>query len=108
MKTGAVQQCIAEIVAKAKELREAFGDEPRARTLEWAAGKVEQALRDENAKILGNLTNDFNFNQKPRPPVVLPVHPTNTLTGTPTRQTTTKTKNPRTGCGKRRHAQGKC
>jgi len=38
----------------------------------------------ENEKILGNLTNDFNFNQSPRPPVVLPVHPQTTLTGTPT------------------------
>jgi phospholipase C len=37
----------------------------------------------ENAKILGNLVNDFNFNQNPRPPVVLPVHPKTTLTGTP-------------------------
>ena len=52
MKTGAIQRCIAEIVAKAKEFREAFGDEPRARTLEWAAGKVEQALRDESDQLL--------------------------------------------------------
>ena len=52
MKRGAIQQCIAEIVAKAKELREAFGDEPRARSLEWAAGKVEQALRDESDQLL--------------------------------------------------------
>jgi phospholipase C len=29
----------------------------------------------ENASILGNLVNDFNFNQKPRPPMILPVHP---------------------------------
>ena len=27
-------------------------DEPRARTLEWAAGKVEQALRDESDQLL--------------------------------------------------------
>ena len=52
MRTGAIQQCIAVIVAKAKEFREAFGDEPRARTLEWAAGKVEQALRDESDQLL--------------------------------------------------------
>src|SRR3989442_3484146 len=51
-KTGAVQQCIAEILAKAKEFREAFGDEPRARSLEWAAARVEQALRDENDELL--------------------------------------------------------
>jgi len=37
----------------------------------------------ESEKILGNLINDFDFNQSPRSPVVLPVHPTTTLTGTP-------------------------
>jgi phospholipase C len=29
----------------------------------------------ENVKILGNLANDFNFTQKPRPPLILPLHP---------------------------------
>ena len=29
----------------------------------------------ENAKILGNLVSDFNFNQKPRPPLFLSLHP---------------------------------
>jgi phospholipase C len=29
----------------------------------------------ENAAILGNLTSDFNFNQKPRAPVILPEYP---------------------------------
>ena len=29
----------------------------------------------ENAKILGNLANDFDFDQKPRPPFMLPLHP---------------------------------
>ena len=37
----------------------------------------------ENEKILGNLVNDFNFDQSPRTPVVLPAHPKTTLTGTP-------------------------
>ena len=37
----------------------------------------------ENVKILGDLTRDFDFNQKPRKPDVLPVHPKTTLTGTP-------------------------
>jgi phospholipase C len=37
----------------------------------------------EEQKILGHLINDFNFNQNPRPPVVLAVHPKTTLTGTP-------------------------
>src|SRR5579864_1137797 len=29
----------------------------------------------ENAKILGNLANDFDFDQKPRPPIILPLNP---------------------------------
>jgi phospholipase C len=29
----------------------------------------------ENAKILGNLAHDFDFGQKPRPPLILPLHP---------------------------------
>ena len=37
----------------------------------------------ENEKILGNLVDDFDFNQSPRPPLILPVHPRTTLTGTP-------------------------
>jgi phospholipase C len=37
----------------------------------------------ENAKILGDLTRDFDFNQTPRKPHPLPVHPKTTLTGTP-------------------------
>ncbi|HET6877283.1 MAG TPA: alkaline phosphatase family protein [Jatrophihabitans sp.] len=35
----------------------------------------------ENAPILGNLVQDFNFRQPPRPPMLLPVHPHTTLTG---------------------------
>jgi phospholipase C len=38
----------------------------------------------ETVPILGDLTADFNFNRVPRQPVVLPVHPHTTLTGTPT------------------------
>jgi phospholipase C len=37
----------------------------------------------ETVPILGDLSQDFDFNQAPRPPVVLPVHPATTLTGTP-------------------------
>jgi hypothetical protein len=29
----------------------------------------------ENAKILGDLANDFDFTQKPRRPFLLPLHP---------------------------------
>ena len=52
LRSGAVQRCITEIVAKAKEFREAFGDEPRARSLKWAASKIEQALRDDSDELL--------------------------------------------------------
>jgi phospholipase C len=34
----------------------------------------------ENAAQLGDLTADFDFNQPPRPPLLLPVHPKTTLT----------------------------
>jgi hypothetical protein len=34
----------------------------------------------ENAGILGELADDFDFSQPPRPPVLLPVHPVTTLT----------------------------
>jgi phospholipase C len=37
----------------------------------------------ENVAILGDLAADFDFNQSPRPPTLLPVHPHTTLTGTP-------------------------
>ena len=35
----------------------------------------------EDVPILGDLQNDFDFNQKPRAPVLLPVHPKTTLVG---------------------------
>jgi phospholipase C len=35
----------------------------------------------ENAKRLGNLGNDFNFNQAPRPPMLLPTNPKTDLHG---------------------------
>ena len=35
----------------------------------------------EGLSILGNLTNDFNFNRAPRPPVILAVRPKTTLVG---------------------------
>jgi phospholipase C len=37
----------------------------------------------EDVNILGNLTADFDFDQNPRPPLLHPVHPVTTLTGTP-------------------------
>jgi len=34
----------------------------------------------EDVPILGDLTRDFDFTQKPRPPLILPLHPRTTLT----------------------------
>jgi phospholipase C len=48
----------------------------------------------ESASILGDLTNDFNFNQPPRPPMRLPVHPTTTLTAQPPFRPTDVTETP--------------
>ena len=48
----AVHQAVADIRAKATEFREAFGAEPQARSLEWAADRVEQALRDDSDQLL--------------------------------------------------------
>ena len=51
-KQSAVQQCVAELRAKATEFRDVFGDEGRAHALEWAARMVEQALRSESDELL--------------------------------------------------------
>lgn len=38
--------------AKAAELRDDFGDDARARTLEWAACQIEDAIRDSEDALL--------------------------------------------------------
>ena len=52
LQRSAVHQAVADIRAKAKELRESFGAEGRARALEWAATKVETALIAEADRIV--------------------------------------------------------
>ena len=49
---GSLRQCLADIRAKAKELRESFGVEGPARALEWAATKVEAAVLSEADRIV--------------------------------------------------------
>jgi len=49
---SALHQSIADIRAKAKELRESFGAEAPARALEWAATKLETALLSEADRIV--------------------------------------------------------
>jgi hypothetical protein len=48
----------------------------------------------ENVSILGDLANDFNFNQPARPPLVLSVHPKTTLTATAPFAPTARTASP--------------
>lgn len=38
--------------SKAAELRESFGDDARARALEWAACQIEEAIRDSEDSVL--------------------------------------------------------
>jgi hypothetical protein len=40
-----VRRRLKEIRVKAAELRDSFGDEARAKTLEWAAGEIERAVQ---------------------------------------------------------------
>ena len=48
----AIRSCLAEIRAKACELRQAFGDESRSRALEWAAERVEEVLETAERRLL--------------------------------------------------------
>jgi hypothetical protein len=49
---SAIHQAVADIRAKAKELRESFGAEGPARSLEWAATRLETALISEADRIV--------------------------------------------------------
>jgi len=49
---SSVHQAIADVRAKAQELRESFGAEGRACALEWAASKLETALISEADRIV--------------------------------------------------------
>lgn len=51
-KSNAVHEAVAEIRAKAKELRESFGAEGPARALEWAANTVETGLRADSDRVV--------------------------------------------------------
>ena len=47
-----VHQVLSEIRAKAVELRQSFGDDSRARALEWAAERMELALAHAESELL--------------------------------------------------------
>lgn len=50
--SDALRDCLAEIRAKAGELRQAFGSEPLAAALDWAADRFETVLRGSQEEIL--------------------------------------------------------
>ena len=50
--TPIVERAAADLRAEAARHREDFGNESTARTLEWAADKVEAALRDAGDELL--------------------------------------------------------
>lgn len=52
LRNDAVRKALAHVRAKAAELREAFGGESVARTLEWAANRVEEALQLAEDRLL--------------------------------------------------------
>jgi hypothetical protein len=47
-----IQQALDELRSKACELREVFGDDIRARSIEWAVGRMEVALARESNEPL--------------------------------------------------------
>jgi excisionase family DNA binding protein len=47
-----VNRGLADIRAKAHELRDCYGDDGRARTLEWAAQRIEAALGSDGDRLL--------------------------------------------------------
>jgi hypothetical protein len=52
LKPSAVHQAVADIRAKAKELRDSFGADASARALDWAATKVVAALIAETDRVV--------------------------------------------------------
>ena len=47
-----LQRALADVRAKARELREAFGDEPRARAIEWAAERIEAGIKSDGDRLV--------------------------------------------------------
>lgn len=48
----AITHAVAKVRTKAAELRDSFGDEARARALEWAASLLEGAIREHADELL--------------------------------------------------------
>jgi len=79
-KTGYIDHQVLSFDAYDKFIEDAFLNGQRIDPNSDGRSDPRPDVR-ENVKILGNLAADFNFNQAPRAPTLLPVHPVTTLTG---------------------------
>jgi Phosphoesterase family/Fibronectin type III domain len=78
-KTGYIDHQTLSFDAYIKFIEDDFLDGARLDPLTDGRPDPRPTVR-ENVSILGDLANDFDFNQSPRPPELLPVHPVTTLT----------------------------
>src|SRR5256886_13621235 len=67
-----LERTLAEIRSKAAELRNSFGDEERARAIEWAASLVERALQEhaEERLTLAEASARSGYSQDRRDPLM--------------------------------------
>jgi phospholipase C len=79
-KTGYIDHQVLSFDAYDKFIEDAFLNGQRIDPNSDGRSDPRPDVR-ESLKILGNLAADFNFNQTPRAPTPLPVHPVTTLTG---------------------------
>ncbi len=79
---GYVDHQILSFDAYAKFIEDDFLDSARLDPRTDGRPDRRPAVREDEA-ILGNLVRDFDFAAAPRPPVLLPVDPETTLTGSP-------------------------
>jgi phospholipase C len=77
-KKGYIDHQVLSFDAYLKFIEDAFLDGQRLDPRTDGRPDPRPAVR-EDAAILGDLTKDFDFRQAPRPPLVLPPHPTTAL-----------------------------
>jgi hypothetical protein len=73
-RTGFIDHQVLSHDAYNKFIEDDFLDGQRLNPANDGRPDPRPDVREANP-LLGNLAADFDFNQKPRPPVILPVHP---------------------------------
>jgi phospholipase C len=79
-KTGYIDHQVLSFDAYLKFIEDDFLDSQRLDPANDGRPDPRPTVR-ENVPILGDLTKEFDFDQSPRPPTPLPIHPKTTLTG---------------------------